>query len=96
MAQLSITFNGRSYVYNGHRYDHLVDAVNYAELMQTHPERNTPGPFVIDRRAPSPSAADIALMDTLAIVFDAGTYRFDTFRYDHLADAVNYARAHRA
>jgi hypothetical protein len=32
-------------------------------------------------------------MASLAIEFDAGAYRFGNYRYDRLADAVNYARS---
>jgi hypothetical protein len=31
-------------------------------------------------------------MASLAISFDTGVYRFGEYRYDRLADAVNYAK----
>lgn len=32
MGQFRITFDGRCYIYDGYRYDHCIDAVNYARL----------------------------------------------------------------
>lgn len=34
MAELGITFDGRSYRYEDYRYDRLADAINYAQLMR--------------------------------------------------------------
>jgi hypothetical protein len=30
MVELAITFDGKCYCYGGYRYDHFVDAINYA------------------------------------------------------------------
>jgi hypothetical protein len=38
-----------------------------------------------------PSEDDQAIMAALSISFDAGVYRYREYRYDRLADAVNYA-----
>lgn len=32
MVELAITFDGKWYRYDGYRYDHFVDAINYAQL----------------------------------------------------------------
>jgi len=39
----------------------------------------------------APSDADRKLMALMTIHFEAGAYRFETFRYDRLSDAVKYA-----
>jgi hypothetical protein len=40
----------------------------------------------------SPSESDKQLMNVLHISFSAGVYEFEGYHYDHLVDAVNYAR----
>jgi hypothetical protein len=34
MGQFRITFDGRCYIYDGYRYEHCIDAVNYAKLKE--------------------------------------------------------------
>jgi hypothetical protein len=100
MRELSIGFNGRYYHYRGYRYDRLSDAVNYARLQRSRScggdsdhaglvdeeQKQSPGEIV------PPSESDLAVMDSLAITFRNGTYFFGPYRYDRLADAVQYAR----
>jgi hypothetical protein len=94
MARLDISHDGLRYWYNGYRYDRLTDAVSYALLTRARPGPREPGaPHTQCTVVAAPSDADRALMASLAIEFDAGAYRFGSYRYDRLADAVNYARS---
>lgn len=34
MEELAVTFDGHCYLYGGHRYDHLADALSYAQLQR--------------------------------------------------------------
>lgn len=88
MAEFSITYNGRQYEYDVYRYDRLADAVNYARLQRPRLSESTPLRQVVV----APNASERELMATLFISFDDGVFRLGTFRYDRLADAVNYAR----
>jgi hypothetical protein len=92
MAEYSIGHDGLRYAYNGYRYDRLADAVGYAKLMRSRPSMNdSGGPSTRREGIDVPTDADRELMTSLAIRFEAGAYRFEGFRYDRLADAVNYA-----
>jgi hypothetical protein len=93
MAEFAITYNGRHYEYDVYRYDHLADAVNYATLQRSKAPRDdevrpTPSREYVE----DPDESQRALMATLAITFQNGRYRLGDFRYDRLADAVDYAR----
>ena len=93
MAEYAISNEGRGYFYNGYHYDRLADAVAYAKLMRSRPSTQNPRGSDTQRARPdAPSSVDQALMTSLTIRFEAGTYRFEGFCYDRLADAVNYAR----
>jgi hypothetical protein len=93
MADLGIGYDGLQYQYNGYRYGRLADAVAYASLMGSRPtQKDAGGPFMQRKAFAVPTDAEQALMATLAIDFDDGAYRFEGFRYDGLADAVNYAK----
>ena len=92
MAEYSIGRDGLRYAYNGYRYDRLADAVGYAKLMRSRPSmHDRGGPSVRREGIDVPTDVDRELMASLAIRFEAGAYRFEGFRYDRLADAVNYA-----
>jgi len=93
MAQLSINRDGRGYEYSGYHYDRLADAVGYARLMRSRLlQDGVGGPYSHSMTLDAPTGAERELMASLAINFEAGAYRFEAFRYDHLADAVNYAK----
>lgn len=93
MSAFRIYYDGRYYRYNGYRYDRLGDAVAYAELMQSRQSTEVgPNPFTPGDTLPLPSASDRELMAAWFISFTAGVYAYREFRYDQLADAVNYAR----
>lgn len=95
MTELGIAQDGRHYFYNGYRYDRLPDALAYAELMKSRPRQvDEVGPHRQNRENPSvlpPSDADLVLMARRAITFRDGIYYFGEFRYDRLADALDYA-----
>lgn len=96
MAELSILHRGRYYYFDRYRYEQLADAVAYAQLMRTRQSQPVDTPsFARFDTVESPDASDRQLMAMLAISFENGVYVFDGFRYDHLIDAVNYARQHR-
>lgn len=73
----------------------LADAVNYARLQRSKPSR---APEVRSLSMPArgyqedPDESQRALMTTLGITFQDGTYRLGTLAYDRLADAINHAR----
>lgn len=93
MADLSISRRGNHYYYRGHRYERAADAIAYARIVGARPhsvdDETSLAPCDDD---PPPSVADQELMRTLAIVFERGAYWYGGFQYDHLIDAVNYAR----
>jgi hypothetical protein len=94
MRELCISFNGRSYAYSGYRYDRLADAANYARLDRSRafvdPVSDDPGPLEVVH---APSDVERDLMRRLAITFENGVFRWRDYRYDRLADAVDYARS---
>jgi hypothetical protein len=93
MAQFHVGYDGRRYHRNGYRYDRLEDAVAYARLVDSTPGRaETIGTYAQGDPLARPTDAEQALMVSLGIRFDEGAYRFESFRYDKLSDAVNYAK----
>ncbi len=95
IADFAITFNGRHYRFNGYRYDLLADAINYAVRDRSKHQHDDRGVF---KAAPevveTPSEAQRQLMVTLTITFDKGVYHLGVYRYERLADAIDYARHH--
>ena len=93
MAELSIHYDGRHYIFEEYRYDRLSEAVSYARLAQARaPQVNAPLRSTYGKAIESPGESDKLLMHTLHISFRAGAYEFEGYRYDRLVDAVNYAR----
>ncbi|MBK7900402.1 MAG: hypothetical protein KA603_10705 [Azonexus sp.] len=90
---LGIAFDGHQFVYHDFKYDRLPDAVAYAELEAARGEGQAP---VTNLEAwhdrPVPSAAERVIMQPLGIRFEGWRYRYHIYRYDRLADALNYAR----
>ena len=90
MVGFSIGYNG---LHNGYRYDRLADAVAYAQLMRSRPTQEDAGSrFSSGSALAPPTDTQRSLMDSLAIDFRDGAYRFKGYRYDGLMDAVNYAK----
>jgi hypothetical protein len=94
MTEFSILHDGRHYHYDGYCYDHLADAVGYARLVHAQRSRTPPDtvPFTRLVAVEPPSMSEREIMTALSISFEKGVYVFDGFHYEHLADAVNYAR----
>ena len=93
MLAFEITFDGRQYVYDRYRYDRLADAVNYARLQLSRPSSNaSETPPRVSIPCERPTVSQTKLMSELGITFEAGVYRLGDYRYDHLDDAVEYAR----
>jgi hypothetical protein len=88
-----ISFDGRAYHYGQYSYDRLEDALNYAKL-----DRAKPG-FREESAAPlhwkqwvDPTPDQRTEMASYHIAYAGGRYCYGPYRYDLLADAVNYAR----
>ena len=93
MAEFSIAFNGRHYLYGTYRYDHLSDAVSYARLQRANANAGEQvGAMPAPEQVEAPSESQRQLMSIFDITFRHGVYRLGTYRYDRLADAVAYAR----
>lgn len=91
-----IMFDGRYYRYKSYRYDFLADACNYARLDATRPTSLTaPEGHRKWTEAAKPTAVEAQTMADLNITFDGKYYRYDQYRYDRFADAVNYAQLQR-
>ena len=90
--QADITYDGRQYRYGSYRYDRREDAVAYAQIARARGEvPDFSGSSAVGD--PLPGRADTALMAELGITLDErGGYRFGLYRYDRLADALNYAK----
>lgn len=97
MAEFSIIQSGRYYWFDGYRYEHLVDAVAYAQVARARsdaPRANASSPTRLDI-AELPRTSDWQLMEDLSITHENGSFVFDGFHYDRLVDATNYARLRR-
>jgi hypothetical protein len=93
MARFAIGFDGRQYQYDRYRYDRLEDAVSYARLRRATPSAEDEGVALpAARTVRPPDGAQRQLMKGLSITFEDGVYRLGAYRYDRLADAINYAR----
>jgi hypothetical protein len=89
MATFGITQEPGPYVYGGHRYDKLTDAVHYA---QRHLPRSA-APIIRDGAESQDTGT---LMATFGITQEPGPYVYGGHRYDKLTDAVHYAQRHQA
>ena len=77
----------------GYLFEQLGDALAYARLTHARPdEEDDGGPPRHHRAFVPPTDAEQALMASLGIQFDGRAFRFAGYRYDRLANAVNYAR----
>ena len=92
MAELAITFNGRHYQYGRYRYRRLDDAVRYARLQRAQPAGgDSLGAAPAPRAAEEQTEAQRRLMNAFSITFADGVYRLGDYRYEFLADALDYA-----
>lgn len=89
--ELGIWFDGRAYHYHQYRYDRLQDAIAYATLDRRRPgfhEESLPHYW---KEWQGPTSAEAARMAPFGIVYEHGFYYYGAFRYDFLADALDYA-----
>src|SRR5437762_2884671 len=78
---------------SGMQDNYLADAVNYARLQRSLPPGgDEAGPPPPAQNVDAPDASQRRLMAASAITFRDGVYHLGAYRYDRLADAVNYAR----
>lgn len=88
-------FDGRYYRYRAYRYDLCSDAVSYAELDRYKPQyRDKVIQAAPWEKAVEPTDNEQHEMKTLGITFDGKYYRYESYRYEHCADAASYARSH--
>jgi hypothetical protein len=93
MAEFCITYNGRHYLYDRYRYDRLDDAVAYARLLRARAAAAAERmPLPSAEYVDAPADTDRPRMEKLAISYQDGIYRLGPYRYDRLADAINYAK----
>lgn len=71
-----------------------ASARNYGRLLTPAPAQ--PPPASEAGTAPDAPGERERLMAELSISYDGSRYHYDGYRYDHLADAVSYARLQRA
>ena len=87
-----IPFDGRAYHYRQYSYDRVEDALNYARLEYAkaglHGEAAAPLRW---RQFTAPSRHEREQMAEHGIVDQAGRFVYGPYRYDVLADALNYA-----
>lgn len=88
---MGVGFDGRFYRYRTFRYELCTDAVNYAELDRDKPQYRAK----VINGAPwekriEPTDKERYMMETLGITFDGRYYRYESYRYEHCADAANY------
>jgi len=89
--ELGIWFDGRAYHYRQYCYDRLQDAIGYATVDPDRPqfhEELLPRHW---KEWHGPTPAEAAQMKTFGIDYEHGFYCYGAYRYDFLADALNYA-----
>lgn len=100
MAESNIRYNGRHFCFQGYRYDHLEDALAYAQLQRRRALRGVAEGVAPEGAATGepefPASSDRPEMEALGVSFEAGRYVFQGFHYDHLRDALAYARLDKA
>jgi hypothetical protein len=89
--ELGIWFDGRAYHYQHYRYDRLQDAIAYAKV-----DRGRPG--FLEESLPhhwkewhGPTSAEAAQMTAFGLTYEQGFYCYGPYRYEFLADALDYA-----
>jgi hypothetical protein len=96
MAELSITYAGQQYQYSHYRYDRLQDAVAYARKQRSAPSKSDAADSLPPARVlEAPDELQRRRMAGHGITYMKGAYYYGAYRYDHLADAISYARSSR-
>ena len=92
MREYNVHYDGCTYEYNGYRYDRLDDALAYARLMRSRPLQYDPrGPYRLRRDLGAESETNRRRMAALGIELKDGRFCYHGYRYDRLAEAVDYA-----
>ncbi|HSX61905.1 MAG TPA: hypothetical protein VLF18_17080 [Tahibacter sp.] len=92
MHEYNVRYDGCSYEYNGYRYDRLDDALAYARLMRARPQQPDPrGPYRQSRDLGAESETNKQHMTALGIELTNGRFCYRGYRYDRLAEAMDYA-----
>jgi hypothetical protein len=91
MAKYLITYNGLHYEKDGYRYEELADAVRYAKIQRSLGKHEI-APKHRPESIETPNESQRSLMNKLGITFQDGVYHFETFCYEHLSDAIDYAQ----
>lgn len=92
MREYNVHYDGCTYEYNGYRYDRRDDALAYARLMRSRPQQPDPrGPYHLRRDLGAESETDRRRMAALGIELKDGRFCYHGYRYDRLAEAVDYA-----
>lgn len=92
MHEYNVHYDGCTYEYNGYRYDRLDDALAYARLMRSRPRQDDPrGPYRLRRDLGAESETNKQRMTALGIELKDGRFCYRGYRYDRLAEAVDYA-----
>ncbi|WP_151638879.1 hypothetical protein [Noviherbaspirillum aerium] len=96
MSELHVRFDGRTYRYGQYCYDVLKDALAYARLDQGRSAQTGAPDDEASAWTPPmmPSESEQRQMDQLQVRFDGRHYHYQSYRYDRLADALDYARRH--
>jgi hypothetical protein len=91
-AACGISFDGRTYHYQGYSYERLADALDYAKLDRVRPdfsEDATPRVWKQWNAATEEERSQMAAHD---IAYERGQYCYGPYRYDLLSAALEYAR----
>lgn len=92
MHEYNVHYDGCAYEYNGYRYDQLDDALAYARLMRSRPLQPDPrGPYRRCRDLGAESETNRRRMAVLGIELQDGRFCYRGYRYDRLAEAMDYA-----
>jgi hypothetical protein len=79
--------------YRRYRHDLLADAVDYARLQRSSLSPGADdGPVISIQQVERPNASEREVMAGLGISCRDGIYHLGDYRYERLADAINYAR----
>jgi hypothetical protein len=92
MQEYSIAPSGRQYQYSHYRYDRFEDALGYAMKQRLAPSACDAADSLPPARIEeAPDDEERRRMAGLGITFDQGVYHLGPYRYDRLADALDYA-----
>lgn len=92
ITEYGIGFDGRYYRYREYRYDHLADAIRYAELERARGGRQPAEDQPQWLEPLKPTEDERVLMEQFAVAFDGKFFLYEGYRYERCTDAINYAR----